>query len=483
MERKDRALFAGGAALVMGVTGAALFKDAGAGLNVFLWLLSVGFVMAFAWNKGVVGVRRHALALLAVALAFSFFLVWRDSAHLRIANWLVVGSLVSVAALRAVRGSAWSASAWEFTGGIVSRVGRTIAYPVILMSEMPWAKFREGPRAKRRAAVLRGTVLAVPPLLLFGALFSRADAMFEKTVVNAFQIDANSVVTTVFLFIVFAFVGAALVYPHIVGDKIDAEAVERPPKVGMKIGMTEVCVVLGSLFVMFALFVGIQFRYLFGGTDQILLATGLGYADYARKGFFELVWVAGLMLPLLVGANSVANVETERQRKALRLLLTGLASLLFIVIASAVYRMGMYVSAYGLSELRVSTSAFMLWLALVFAWFVAMLYTGKVKLFAPGALVSAVVVVTGLNFVNPDAMIARYNMTQLNENVRLDVAHLASLSADAVPTIVSNWEHVSSGQRQQLAQLLRSQWQEREADWRSKSISRELATTAVARLQ
>ena len=483
MERKDRALFAGGAALVMGVAGAALFKDAGAGLNVFLWFLSVGVVMAFAWNKGVVGVRRHALALLAVAFVFSFFLVWRDSAHLRIANWMVVGSLASVAGLRAVRGSAWSATVWEFTGGIVSRVGRTIAYPFILLGEMPWAKFQEGPKAKRRAAVLRGTVLAVPPLLLFGALFSSADAMFEKTVVNAFQIDANSVITTVFLFIVFAFLGAALVYPHVVGDKIDAEAVEKPPKVGMTIGMTEVSVVLGSLLVMFALFVGIQFRYLFGGADQVLSVAGLGYADYARKGFFELVWVAGLMLPLLVGANAVAKVETERQRKTLQLLLTGLASLLFIVIASAVYRMGMYVSAYGLSELRVSATAFMLWLALVFAWFVAMLYTGKLRLFAPGALVSAVLVVTGLNFVNPDAMIARYNMTQLNDSVTLDTTHLANLSADAVPTIVSHWDEIRPSQRGNLLDRMQARWGERETDWRSKSISRELATTAVAKLE
>ena len=50
---------------------------------------------------------------------------------------------------------------------------------------------------------------------------------------------------------------------------------------------------LASLDLLFALFVAVQIRYLFGG-DAGLRLTGLSYAEYARRGFFELVWVTAL---------------------------------------------------------------------------------------------------------------------------------------------------------------------------------------------
>ena len=70
------------------------------------------------------------------------------------------------------------------------------------------------------------------------------------------------------------------------------------------LGSLDVTIVLGGLVALFGLFVSVQIGWLFGGERLVRATTGLGYAQYARHGFFELVWVSLLVLPVLLGSRS-----------------------------------------------------------------------------------------------------------------------------------------------------------------------------------
>ena len=50
-------------------------------------------------------------------------------------------------------------------------------------------------------------------------------------------------------------------------------------------------------------------RYLFGGSEWVQRVAGLTYAEYARRGFFELVVVAALVLVLLLIAHWLLRPE------------------------------------------------------------------------------------------------------------------------------------------------------------------------------
>ena len=67
-----------------------------------------------------------------------------------------------------------------------------------------------------------------------------------------------------------------------------------------RLGAVELNVVVTILDLLFLAFVIVQFRYLFGGRDLVQQSANLTYAEYARHGFFELVAVAALTLPLLL---------------------------------------------------------------------------------------------------------------------------------------------------------------------------------------
>ena len=95
---------------------------------------------------------------------------------------------------------------------------------------------------------------------------------------------------------------------------------------------------------------------------MILETAGLTYAEYARGGFFELVTVSTLLLPVLLGADWPLDKRNPRTVTRFRTLA---ATLLALIMLSAVQRMRLYVDAYGLTEDRFYATAFMAWIGVV----------------------------------------------------------------------------------------------------------------------
>jgi len=120
------------------------------------------------------------------------------------------------------------------------------------------------------------------------------------------------------------------------------------------------------------------------------------------------------------------------------------------VMASALDRLWLYQRQFGLTELRVYATGVVLWLAVVFAWLVVTVLRGRRHLFATGALVAGFAATLCLNAVDPDALIARTNVSR----PRVDVQYLGSLSDDAVPALVARLSSLDPPQRRALAVAL-----------------------------
>jgi hypothetical protein len=240
--------------------------------------------------------------------------------------------------------------------------------------------------------------------------------------------------------------------------------------------MTEVAIVLALLDLLFLAFVLVQLRYLFGGASLVVERTHLTYAEYARHGFFELVAVAALVLPLLLLADWLRRREPGRSDRIFKLLAGALILLLFVVMASALQRMRLYQREYGLTELRFYVTGVMLWLAVVFVWLGITVLRGRRELFYVGALVSGFAAILAVNVVNPDALIARTNL----DRQRLDVPYLMKLSDDATPTLVNALPSLDPADRRLLEAELASR--RGGQDWRNWNWSRHRAEQALGEL-
>jgi hypothetical protein len=340
-----------------------------------------------------------------------------------------------------------------------------------MQEDIDWNELPRGSQGRQAVAVGRGLALAAPLLFLFGALFVAADSVFQDYLSSAVP-NPGDLGLHVALIFLFGWVSAGLLREYLSRP----EPVDADVKPWFAIGMTEVAIVLGLLNLLFLAFVLVQLRYLFGGASLVEARTHLTYAQYARHGFFELVAVAALVLPLLLLADWVRRRESARRDRLFEVLAGTLILLLFVVMASALQRMRLYEREYGLTELRVYTTGFMLWLAVVFIWTAVTVLRRRRDLFYVGALVSGFAAILAINIVNPDALIARTNL----DRQRLDVPYLMKLSDDATPTLVDALPTLDSADRTSLAAELASR--RAGQDWRTWNWSRHRAQQALGEL-
>jgi hypothetical protein len=231
---------------------------------------------------------------------------------------------------------------------------------------------------------------------------------------------------------------------------------------------------------LFLSFVIVQFRYFFGGAARVQEVVGLTYAEYARGGFFELVTVAALVLPLLLIAHWLLRLEKSRNELIFRVLAGTMIILLSVIMGSALRRMMLYQREYGLTELRVYTTAFMGWLALVFIWFVLTVLRGKRDRFAFGAVATGFLMILGLMIINPDRLIVSRNVRHAAAGRQFDAHYIGTLSADAVPEIIASLPNLNYQQRCGLAnQLLTRLTDGPDAGWRQWSWSRSNANRVL----
>jgi hypothetical protein len=235
--------------------------------------------------------------------------------------------------------------------------------------------------------------------------------------------------------------------------------------------------------VLFALFIGVQVTSLFGGAGFVETTTGLTFAEYARGGFFQLVFASSLVLPLVYFAPALAQPSDAPTAARLRVFLWALLGLTGLVLASALWRMALYVQVFGLTEDRVNGTAVMLWIAATLVVFAFTIVRGRPGA-GVGSLVAAVIALGALNLVNPKATIARYNLThEIGGGREIDFAHLARLGGDAVPILAARIELVPEAERCRLIADLRRRYLPVEGDWLGWNLARARAHAAAAGLR
>lgn len=466
-----------GAALLLGVLGDALLRPTPWGLNVALW--TVALVAAAALLQGWADTEDRVRGWMPVALVIAALLAWRDSPTLKGMDLTALALVLGLAVHRARGGTIRLGGLATYAGGLLASFAEAAFGSGLLISrDVKWGELRNDGWSRHALAVGRGVALALPLLLLFGVLLSAADAAFERLLSTTFRFDLPKTLGHVMLSLVFAWAAGgvlrALVLPGepVAGRIEGGAAVKRP-----SLGIVELGTVLGLLDLLFLSFVLVQLPHFFGSSALVEAPGTTTYAEYARRGFFELCAVAGLVLPMLLGAHWLLRKD-GRQERVFRVLAGTMVALVFVMIASGLHRMRLYQTAYGLTELRLYTTAFMLWLTAVFGWFAWTVLRGRRERFAFGALAAALEGLVILHAVNPDALIVRVNASR-EASVRFDAQYAASLSADAVPELLAVLPKLSEADRCQAAWQLAERWDGKDADWRAWSLGRSRALGEV----
>lgn len=467
-----------GGALLMGILAERLLWAMPWGIGAGLWITAlVGGAAVLAWRGGV-EVRGDGRWFAAVAVLFAFALAWRAAPPLAALNVMGVVLAVLVAAWRARAGRLIGARVGEYLRGIVMTVAHTAGGALALViGDVPWR--RVGSEGGFGIGVLvRGVLLSLPLLVVFGALLANADPVFERLLSRLFAWSSEELLARVVFTAVWAWIAAGLLRQVLMGPEVRGLSV-APPRLQISLGASEAAVVLVLLDLLFLTFVIVQIRYLFGGSQLVEAATGMTYAEYARRGFFELVTVCALVLPVLLVLQALVGEET-RGRRAFRLLATALLGLLLVVIASAIQRMRLYQDAYGLTEQRLYVTAFMVWVSVSLLWFGTTVLRGRESRFAFGSLVAGFGTLAVLNLMNPDALIARTNLAHAHATGRLDGAYLSQLGPDAAPVLLPRVGGWAGSAACEYALLLGARLERADGGWTTWNAGRSRAVAELA---
>ena len=470
------------AALVLGLLGNTMLYAAPWGLGATLWTLALAataFGLTRRWHASALGTARWFLLPLA---GLALLYVSRDAALLKLADGVAVAAAMAFGVQRRQAAARLPETA-EPPGLFTASAGALVRWPRFLVRGIEWRALAAEGRGQRAAAVTRGLLLAAPVLLVFGVLLAASDALFEQLVVGVLDVNAAAwpgdlLRTAVLAWVVGGFLLGLLVVHR---REQEVEAAEDAAAAGrLSLGVVEVGVVLGLLNALLAAFVLTQLAYFFGGHRLVLDTADLTVADYARRGFFELVLVAALALPLMLGLRRLLRVGAARDVRIFDALAGLQVALLVLILASAAQRMWLYQDIFGLTELRLYVSAFLGWLAVVLVWFGATVLRDQAARFVPGVVLAGFVLVAGLHAANPEAVIVRVNAARAAEGKPFDPDYLIARSADAVPALLRVLPTLPAEHRAEVAFGLLDRWHDPAArDWRTWNRARRTAHRAV----
>lgn len=473
------------AALAYGIAAQWLLVESAVGIN--LVLLAIGLLALGAFLG-----RVRSLDPLDLWLPLATILVTAGAAlrhgELVVLLDVVTGALLLGASMAAFGGVPVTRSstagvvrlgmtvlAWSATG--IADLGGAVRRPVAEMT----AGFRLPPAT---APILRGLLIATPFLLVFIALFSNADAAFARLADDLFdwQLDLGELPIRLSVALGIGWVAAGLLSVAMGGPAIAAareraatqpadHALTPPPapqslgaaalepvRTFPRLGAIEAATVLVAIDLLFAAFVALQVAYLFGGLDT-LAATGLTYSDYARRGFFELVFAIGVAGLIVAGIHAAVEVRTR--------LVVGsaiaLAALNGVVLVSALLRLRLYQEAYGWTELRFYILATIAWLGIGIAAAIVLLATNRMRWLTHALAMSAVAILVVVNLVGPGRFSADQNVARLLDpslvpadgQTGLDLDYAWDLGFEAVPAVVRALPALPPDDRARALSLLR----------------------------
>lgn len=281
--------------------------------------------------------------------------------------WTVAGCL-----LEQGRTSAWvAADSWNSL--CVIPFANAACHLRILLGE--WKETQNGEvrttsGIRKAGSVLLGLVLAIPVLAVVLPMLGSAD--------ENFGVFLNSLLDCVSEDLAIFFARLILTVPvcaylfGIAYGCVNRRRTDRIEKDGIRSVGQELHVLPDlavhtaylTVAVCYVLFMLFQGKYLFSAFAGIRPEM-YTYAEYARKGFFELCFVAAFNLMIVFLANAFARTQTEESRRMRRLNVL-FAVLTLLLIATAMSKMLLYIGAYGLTVKRVQTMVFMVWLTVVF---------------------------------------------------------------------------------------------------------------------
>lgn len=297
-------------------------------------------------------------------------------------------------------------------------------------------------RAKLALWVFLGVLLAVIPTVIVTGLLISADGGFGA-LVGKLGDRLPETVSDVFVRLFFCVSLSALTFGALRSNvlrlyprSLCRESIELHRERRAALPAALVYAAATPMLIVYLVFFATQFAY-FTSAFASLLPSGVdNYAEFARRGFFELCAVSVINAVVMLCVSSFAKRNGGEKPLGARIycVVYAVASLCFTGIA--ISKMLLYIAKFGLTRLRVYTTVFIVMLAVLFVLAVIRQLVRSFP-FMKCAVVTVSLFSLLFAFGRFDGFIADYNVSAYLDSrlESIDTDALAELSCDAYPAV------------------------------------------------
>ena len=278
---------------------------------------------------------------------------------------------------------------------------------------------------------LAGVLCALPVLVIVLPLLLSADDAFR----GMMRVLSNSAFTSAFRAIIGAVMSIFVITYGFTMKKKDRVLVKDSRFHG--IDNVYILSFLSVISLCYVLYLFSQLAYFFSAFRGFLPNGEITYAQYARKGFFEMCIIAVINLGLVLISFLLAKKENGKVSNGIKALSTFVAVFTLIIIATAISKMLLYIDAYGMTVKRLTTSAFMVFLAVVYLCMILRIYFKRVNLIKLSLLAASCIILV-LGICNVNTVCAKYNYESYRSGKleTVDVAAMYHLGDEGIPYVV-----------------------------------------------
>lgn len=280
--------------------------------------------------------NKEALFLSFPLLAFSLNCFISTNTMWRFSN--AFASILIVSAMALVNSKSFT------PGRIISRLFEPCVHSKELKEMLPE---RSEENSKKTKSLLLGLLIALPFLFVIIPLLISADLVLQNMFAN---ISFEWFVANIYKLILGLAVGLYLFGVIISGHKKREETKEDTINWTKRLSYITINTLLSCLLIVYVAFIIVQIKYLL---LQGSLPEEFTYAEYARRGFFELLFLSILNTIILV---CITRKNIVKSTKIFAMLFC--VSTMCLAFASY-YRMQLYIDSYGLSRLRLLVITFL----------------------------------------------------------------------------------------------------------------------------
>jgi len=331
--------------------------------------------------------------------------------------------------------------------------------------------------------VLIGLAISIPLLMIIVALLSSADRVFNHFIgeilsafgnINIGHFSLQVIIVLLISMIAFSYIWS-FSNPNISLDNQQQGSIEPNNRSWDPIISITFFSVINCVYVVFTI---IQFTYMFDSVNNAL-PPDFTYAEYARRGFFELLIVTLINFSLLLSSIRFTRKDGNIVARTVRILHSLLILCTVVILLSAYSRMSLYEAAYGYTYLRVLTHSFMIFLGVLFLIAFYKIWNERISLLKPYIVITILAYMI-INFANIDVLIAKNNIERYVQTGKLDTQYLRNLSYDSIPELVPllNDKKVSND----IKKLFREQQKKLsiKQSWQSFNLSQHKARQVLA---